>query len=512
MEARIRAVLHGMGFGGIGPDTPIPVLSGGQKTRLALAKLLLTEPDLLLLDEPTNHLDIPTLTWLENHLKSWPGALVIISHDRYFLDAVVNSIVEIERGKAAKRYTGNYTRYIEEKAHQAELALEAWERQQEEVARMEDFIRRNIARASTSGRARSRRRMLEKLERLDRPVELRKVSFSFAVDRVSGRDVLKAEGLGISFPGRGPIFRGVSLHLLRGSGHALVGPNGAGKSTLLKILVGELPPEEGTFAWGTNVQIGYYDQEQAGLNGNNTVLEEVWRAFPHLDEARVRTVLGHFLFSGEDVFKRIASLSGGEKARVALAKLMLRNANVLVLDEPTNHLDLHSREVLESALLGYEGTLLFVSHDRYFLNRMADRILELTPDGIVTHLGNYDDYVAKKAEALKMAEREGAPASGREPGLAGGAGVSPGLPADGRESYEAEKQARREERMKQRKIRQLEETIDGLERQIREMEERLALPEVYGDYAAALELQQAIAKAKEELDRLMEEWERLSLA
>jgi ATP-binding cassette subfamily F protein 3 len=520
MEAQIRGVLHGMGFADIGYDTRVSALSGGQKTRLALARLLLQSPDLLMLDEPTNYLDIPTLTWLEGYLKTWPGALIVVSHDRYFLDAIVQTIVEIESG-SAKRYTGNYSRYMEQKAHQYELALKAYEHQQEEIARMEDFIRRNLARASTTGRARSRRKALEKMERLERPGQLKRASFSFEIDRVSGKDVLRADGLSISFPSKGTVFRHVSLHLTRGSSYALVGPNGIGKSTLLKILVGEMKPDEGTVQWGTNVNIGYYDQEQAGLNAHNTVLEEVWSAYPHLEEARVRTVLGNFLFTGEDVLKRIHSLSGGEKARVALAKLMLRNANVLVLDEPTNHLDLYSKEVLESALLEFEGTLLFISHDRYFLNKMADHVLELTPEGIVPYLGNYDDYVAKKTELQELAEQAERPtAAGKEAGgkeagrkeAGSGAGSRSAFGAGSRSALEAEKQARREERMKQRKIQQLEEKIDGLERQIAEWEERLTLPEVYSDYTAALELQQSITTAKEELDRLLEEWEQLSLA
>jgi len=403
IEARVRGMLSGMGFAHMASDTLVSSLSGGQKTRLALAKLLLQEPAILMLDEPTNYLDIPTLTWLEDYLRNYRGALLIISHDRYFLDAVVNAIIEIDRTKLT-RYTGNYTKFVEQKAADYENRLKHYEKQQEEIARLEDFVQRNLARASTSARAKSRRKTLDRMERLDRPGgEQRRAQFSFAIDRLTGQDVLHADGLSYSYE-ESLIFRHVNIQLNRGDSAALVGPNGVGKSTLLKVLIGELKSPSGAVRWGSNVKLGYYEQEHEGLNPENTVLEEVWSTYPHLEEVRIRTVLGGFLFSGESVEKRISDLSGGERARVSLAKLMLLNANVLIFDEPTNHLDLYSKEALEAALFDYEGTLLFVSHDRYFLNKMADRVLEMSRDGIQYFLGNYDDYIEKKTELVELAE------------------------------------------------------------------------------------------------------------
>ncbi|MEC0063082.1 ABC-F family ATP-binding cassette domain-containing protein, partial [Paenibacillus thiaminolyticus] len=408
METRVRSILHGMGFSQMDPGTPIHTLSGGQKTRLALARILLQQPDLLLLDEPTNHLDIHTLTWLENYLRSYPGAVLVVSHDRYFLDAMVTTIIEIERHQA-KRYTGNYTKYMELKAAEYEQQMKLYEKQQDDIARLEDFVQRNLVRASTTKRAQSRRKTLEKMERLDKPAgELKKAHFRFETTRQSGKDVLHVQQLSAGYDGADPLFRHAEFDLKRGEMVALIGPNGIGKSTLLKVLIGKHPHRDGSCRWGTNVSIGYYDQEQSTLNPNHTVLEEVWSAYPHLEEVRIRTVLGNFLFSGDDVTKKVASLSGGEKARVALAKLMLQQANVLILDEPTNHLDLFSKEVLESALYDYEGTLLFISHDRYFLNKMAERIIELDADGTHLYLGNYDDYMTKKQE---LAEDEAIRAS-----------------------------------------------------------------------------------------------------
>jgi ATP-binding cassette subfamily F protein 3 len=416
IEARIRGILHGMGFGHFPPSTPVHSLSGGQKTRLALAKMLLEEPDLLMLDEPTNHLDIPTLTWLEGYLRGYPGSILVVSHDRYFLDALVTSIYEIERN-ASKRYTGNYSRYVELKEADYEIQMKQYEKQQEEISKLEDFVQRNIVRASTTKRAQSRRKALDKMDRLDKPLgDLKRASFTFEVAQTSGKEVLQADRLALSYEGKARLVEGISFQLRRGETAALIGPNGVGKSSLLKTLIGQHKQDIGSYKWGTNVSIGYYDQEQTGLNAANTVLEELWSNFPQLVEARIRTVLGNFLFSGEDVFKKVSALSGGEKARVSLAKLMLEKANVLILDEPTNHLDLYSKEVLESALMDYEGTLLFISHDRYFLNKMAESMLEMTPQGVTTYLGNYDDYMEKKAELAeieaqrlrKEAEKKGA--------------------------------------------------------------------------------------------------------
>ncbi|MFD1954143.1 ABC-F family ATP-binding cassette domain-containing protein [Paenibacillus thailandensis] len=507
INTKINSVLHGMGFGDFEPDTPIVNLSGGQKTRLALARILLQAPDLLMLDEPTNYLDIDTLTWLENYLRSYPGAIVVVSHDRYFLDATVQTIVEIER-HAAKRYTGNYSRYIELKAAEYESLMKQYEKQQDEIARMEDFVRRNLVRASTTKRAQSRRKALEKMERLEKPAgELKKASFSFEIERQTGKDVLEAKSLGVVFSsGDGAtagkrLFRNVSFSLQRGETVALIGPNGIGKSTLLKVLVGELQPSEGQLYWGSNVKLGYYDQEHTGLNPANTVLEEVWSHYPHLEEVRIRTVLGNFLFSGDDVQKKISSLSGGEKARVSLAKLMLKQANVLILDEPTNHLDLFSKEVLESALIDYEGTLLFISHDRYFLNKMAERIIELSPNGTEHFLGNYDDMLEKKRD-LDEAYQESLAKS------ASGAAKQAAEPAPA-SSYEAEKQAKREERNRQRRVEQLEKQISELEQHIAELENRLADPDVFNDYVRVAEIQNEIEQKKAELQNVYDQWEQL---
>ncbi|WP_270165935.1 ABC-F family ATP-binding cassette domain-containing protein [Paenibacillus sp. SYP-B4298] len=504
METKIRSVLHGMGFGAFDPATIISTLSGGQKTRLALARILLQEPDLLMLDEPTNYLDIPTLTWLEDYLRGYSGAVLVVSHDRFFLDALTTAIVEIER-HAAKRYTGNYSRYIEIKASEYEAAMKQYEKQQDEIARMEDFIQKNLVRASTTKRAQSRRKALDKLERIDKPLgDLKKASFAFQIQRQTGKDVLDVEQLAITFPGSSrPLFEQVSFQLKRGETVALIGPNGMGKSSLLKTLVGELQPSAGSVRWGANVKLGYYDQEQTGLTPSNTVLEEVWSAYPHMEEARIRTVLGNFLFSGEDVKKKISTLSGGEKARVSLSKLMLLEANVLILDEPTNHLDLFSKEVLEAALMDYEGTLFFISHDRYFLNKMAERIVELTPQGMLHYLGNYDEMLEKKQELAELAQNVD---DGKRAQQDTGISEAPG---SSQASYEQEKQAKKEQRQRQRRLEQLEQSIAELEEEVGQLEEELAKPEVYQDYQQVQQLQTDIAEKKEQLALYYEEWEQL---
>lgn len=504
MDAKIRSVLHGMGFQHFPPDTVISTLSGGQKTRLALARILLQAPDLLMLDEPTNYLDIETLTWLENYLRSYSGGILVVSHDRYFLDAVVQTIVEIER-HTAKRYTGNYSRYIDLKAADYEAQMKQFVKQQDEISRMEDFIQRNIVRASTTKRAQSRRKALDKMERIDKPLgELKKAHFSFEIDRSSGKDVLNADNLSIRFADNDPLlFQNVTFRLERSDNVALIGPNGIGKSTLLKALIGQQPLAGGTIRWGTNVSIGYYDQEHTGLNPANTVLEELWSAYPGIEESRIRTVLGNFLFSGDDVQKRISSLSGGERARVSLSKLMLARANMLILDEPTNHLDLFSKEVLESALMDYEGTLLFISHDRYFLNKMAERIVELTPQGTNHFLGNYDEMIEKKRENDEMRLETLSFEQGKKGGAVDTAEKSESS------SYEADKQAKRDERARQRKQEQLEQNIARLEDEIAAFEEQLADPAVFNDYVRIGEIQAQIDDRKTQLQAAYESWEQL---
>ena len=509
MNTRIRSILHGMGFGDFAPDTPISTLSGGQKTRLALARILLQAPDLLLLDEPTNHLDIATLTWLEDYLRGYAGGILVVSHDRYFLDRLVTTIVEIERHQS-QRYTGNYSRYMELKAAEYEIRLKQYDKQQDEISRMEDFVQRNIVRASTTKRAQSRRKALEKMDRLDKPMgDLKKANFSFEPDFMSGKEVLQVREAAVAFVEGEPLFTGASFELRRGETAALIGPNGIGKSTLLQCLIGSREPSAGSVNWGAKVKIGYYDQEQTRLNPRNTVLEELWSEYPMLEEARIRTILGNFLFSGEDVLKRIAALSGGEKARVALSKLMLRGANMLILDEPTNHLDLVSREVLEAALMDFEGTLLFISHDRYFLNKMAERVLELHPKGIDPYLGNYDDYVDKKRELEDIAKEAAEQAS---------AGASKSIGKDNiaviekgtSTSFEADKQAKREERSRLRRIAELEENISSLEEKIAGIENEMTKPEVYQDYMALQEHEQDLKTKKQQLSNYFSEWEILA--
>ncbi|MUT67869.1 ABC-F family ATP-binding cassette domain-containing protein [Paenibacillus sp. NEAU-GSW1] len=503
INTRINSVLHGMGFGSFSHDTVVSTLSGGQKTRLALARILLQSPDLLMLDEPTNYLDIPTLTWLEGYLRGYSGAILVVSHDRYFLDALATTIIEIER-HVAKRYTGNYSRYIDLKAAEYESEIKQYEKQQDEIAKMEQFIQRNIVRASTTKRAQSRRKALERMDVLDKPLgDLKRASFSFQIERQTGKDVLDVADLSVKFEpsSEKTLFRNVSFQISRGEMIALIGPNGIGKSTLLKVLVDQRKPTAGTVRWGSNVKLGYYDQEQTGLNPANTVLEEVWSEYPHMEEARIRTVLGSFLFSGEDVKKRISSLSGGEKARVSLAKLMLLQANVLILDEPTNHLDLFSKEVLESALLDYDGTLLFISHDRYFLNKMAERIVELTPNGTEHFLGNYDEMLEKKSlleEVRNEAAAKQAAIASKQPA------------AEATSSYESDKQAKRDERAKLRKLEQTEQTISKLEEQIAELEVQLTDPAVFNDYMRIQEIQAQIDAHRASLTAAYEEWEQLS--
>lgn len=502
INTRINSVLHGMGFGQFPADTAISTLSGGQKTRLALARILLQAPDLLMLDEPTNYLDIETLTWLESYLRGYSGAILVVSHDRYFLDALAQSIIEIERN-SSKRYTGNYSRYMELKAAEYEININKFEKQQDEISRMEQFVQRNLVRASTTKRAQSRRKALDKMDRLDKPMgDMKKAHFTFEIERPTGKDVLAVNDVSVTFPNHEqPIFRNVSFQLTRGETVALIGPNGIGKSTLLKAIVGQNEPTTGTIRFGTHVKIGYYDQEQTRLNGQNTVLEEVWGNYSHMEEARIRTVLGNFLFSGEDVLKRVSSLSGGEKARVSLAKLMLAQANVLILDEPTNHLDLFSKEVLESALLDYEGTLLFISHDRYFLNKMAERIVELKPEGTDHFLGNYDEMMEKKSEIeetrLETLSKQAAASSKS-------ASASDKSPAS---SYEADKQAKRDERARQRKLEQLEQEIASLEDEITKLEEQLTDPAIFNDYIRIQEIQTEIEKRKTSLATSYEDWE-----
>lgn len=495
-EADIRSVLHGLHFSEYDYySTSVQSLSGGQRTRLALGKMLLMKPDLLILDEPTNHLDMDTLTWLEQYLQGYPGAILLVSHDRYFLDKVVTQVYELSR-TTVKKYTGNYSKYLQQKAEDLEREWKLYEKQQEEVAKLKDFIQRNIARASTTKRAQSRRKQLEKMERMEKPSgEEKSASFSFEIERQSGNEVLSAENITVGYD-QEPIIHNIHFRITRGDSIALVGPNGIGKSTLLKAIVGTLSPQDGQFRYGSNVQIGYYDQNQARLSSNKRVLEELWDEYPLKSEKEIRTVLGNFLFSGDDVLKPVSALSGGEKARLALAKLMMQKANFLILDEPTNHLDLDSKEVLENALIDYPGTILFVSHDRYFINRIATKVYELTKDGITEYLGDYDYYITKKAEMLEL-ER-----LAREEKQLQKSSMD-------KQAYEQEKEAKKLERQRKRRIEEIEAEIAQLEEAIANMEQQLCEPSVYEDFQKAQQLTKENEEMKEKLETLLTEWEAL---
>lgn len=502
-EADIRSVLHGLNFADYSYDTKISTLSGGQKTRLALGKLLLSKPDILILDEPTNHLDIETLTWLEQYLQTFNGAILIVSHDRYFLDKVVNQVYECANNTLT-RYIGNYSKYLEQKAANFEREMKMYEKQQEEIARIKEFIARNIVRASTTKRAQSRRKMLEKMEIMDRPsIDDKSVSFSFQIERQSGNEVLNVSDLSIGYNSN-ILSSNIHFRVTRGDSIALLGPNGVGKSTLLKTLVGKLTAIHGSIQFGTNVNIAYYDQEQADLTSNKSVLNELWDEYPMKTEKEIRTVLGNFLFSGDDVLKPVSTLSGGEKARLSLAKLMLLNANLLILDEPTNHLDLDSKEILENALVDYPGTILFVSHDRYFINRIATKVFELTKDGINEYLGDYDYYVEKKEEMLelkKLTEDENQKNVNKSPKEV--------EKLDNKSRYELEKELKKRARQRQRRIEEIQNRIDTLEEMINEKEQLFINPEIYTDHTKVANLNEEINQAKKEMEDLLEEWAEL---
>ncbi|TRZ29925.1 multidrug ABC transporter ATP-binding protein [Enterococcus avium] len=493
-ENEIRSVLHGFKFDESFYDKEIITLSGGQKTRLALARMLLVKPDILILDEPTNHLDIETLAWLEDYLQGYSGALLIVSHDRYFLDRVVNEIYEISRHKI-RHYTGNYSRYLDLKAAQLASDWKAYEKQQVEIEKLEDFVARNLVRASTTKRAQSRRKTLEKMDRLDRPDGKEKsAKFMFDIDKVSGNVVLQVEEAAIGY--EETLSEPIDLDIRREDAIALVGPNGIGKSTLLKSLIGQIPFIKGTPHFGTNVTVGYYDQGQADLHGNKTILAELWDEHPTTPEKDIRNVLGGFLFSGEDVEKTIPLLSGGEKARVALAKLSMNKENFLILDEPTNHLDIDNKEVLENALIDYQGTLLFVSHDRYFINRIANKVIELSPEGSKLYLGDYDYYLEKKKEEEEIAELQAKEAAPVE--------------APKKKFYQ-DKEQQKLIRSLRRKIEAIEETLSTLDEEIAELEIQMSQPDILNDHVQLLELTNDLEAKKAEQEEQLSSWEELSL-
>ena len=497
-ESEINNILNRFKFNEIGFDQKISNLSGGQKTRLALAKLLLQKPDVLILDEPTNHLDIDTIEWLEGYLKKYSGAVVIVSHDRYFIDQIATTVYEIEYRKCTK-YKGNYSDYMDQKAVAYASLMKQYEKQQKEISKMEDFISRNIVRASTTKRAQSRRKLLDKMERIEVPkINDKSIGITFEIDRRSGNDVLKVEDLTVGYPDQ-VISNHLDFHINRLDRVALIGPNGIGKSTILKTVAGDLPKISGEIYYGKSLDMGYFDQEQANLTSNNTVLNEVWNNFPTRLEKDIRTLLGNFLFTGNDVFKTVNQLSGGEKVRLTLCKLMLQKNNFLLLDEPTNHLDIDSKEMLELSLEDYEGTVFFISHDRYFIDKIATRILEVTPHGVVSYLGNYSDYIEKKQqlaelEAAKLAEQ------------------SELATANNVTDYQKQKEQRRLEQQRKRQLEDTEAKIAAYEEELEYKKAELFQEEVYLDSQKSAQVQARIEELEELIMEAMEVWEELSLS
>lgn len=497
-ESEINNILNRFKFNEIGFDQKISNLSGGQKTRLALAKLLLQKPDVLILDEPTNHLDIDTIEWLEGYLKKYSGAVVIVSHDRYFIDQIATTVYEIEYRKCTK-YKGNYSDYMDQKAVAYASLMKQYEKQQKEISKMEDFISRNIVRASTTKRAQSRRKLLDKMERIEVPkINDKSIGITFEIDRRSGNDVLKVEDLTVGYPDQ-VISNHLDFHINRLDRVALIGPNGIGKSTILKTVAGDLPKISGEIYYGKSLDMGYFDQEQANLTSNNTVLNEVWNNFPTRLEKDIRTLLGNFLFTGDDVFKTVNQLSGGEKVRLTLCKLMLQKNNFLLLDEPTNHLDIDSKEMLELSLEDYEGTVFFISHDRYFIDKIATRILEVTPHGVVSYLGNYSDYIEKKQqlaelEATKLAEQ------------------SELATANNVTDYQKQKEQRRLEQQRKRQLEDTEAKIAAYEEELEYKKAELFQEEVYLDSQKSAQVQARIEELEELIMEAMEVWEELSLS
>ncbi|EAC9521556.1 ABC-F family ATP-binding cassette domain-containing protein [Listeria monocytogenes] len=502
-EAEIRSVLNGLRFYPEDYEVEIASLSGGQKTRLALAKLLLAKQGILVLDEPTNHLDIETLAWLETYLQNYHGSLLIVSHDRYFLDKVVNQVYEISRTKI-DHYKGNYSSFVNQKQAKLEQMWKEFDKQQKQIAKLEDFVARNIVRASTTKRAQSRRKQLEKMDVLGRPQGDEKAAhFGFQFEKQTGKDVLMVDQLSIGYAKDKRIASNLTFEMKRQDSLALVGPNGIGKSTLLKTLIRDIPALSGEFHFGAGVKIGYYDQEQAKLTSNKTVLMELWDDYPELNEVNVRTTLGNFLFSDDDVLKNVQSLSGGEKARLALAKLTLLEANVLILDEPTNHLDIESKEVLEAALIDFEGTILFVSHDRYFINRIASKIVELAPEKATVFLGDYDYYQEKLAEEKELARLDAEDRRKKGEQVEATSSVR-------KLNYQEEKEQQKLLRQRKRKLEEVEKSMEATDEKIAELELQLTNPEVFQDHEKALEITQELDAVKADGEKLMEEWEQIS--
>ena len=492
-EADIRAILNGFRFDESMWQMKIAELSGGQNTRLALAKMLLEKPNLLVLDEPTNHLDIETIAWLENYLVNYSGALIIVSHDRYFLDKVATITLDLTK-HSLDRYVGNYSRFVELKEQKLTTEAKNYEKQQKEIAALEDFVNRNLVRASTTKRAQSRRKQLEKMDRLDKPEAGKKsANMTFQSEKTSGNVVLTVENAAIGYDGE-ILSEPINLDIRKMNAVAIVGPNGIGKSTFIKSIVDQIPFIKGEKRFGANVEVGYYDQTQSKLTPSNTVLDELWNDFKLTPEVEIRNRLGAFLFSGDDVKKSVGMLSGGEKARLLLAKLSMENNNFLILDEPTNHLDIDSKEVLENALIDFDGTLLFVSHDRYFINRVATHVLELSENGSTLYLGDYDYYVEKKAE-VEMIQSEEASTSNQ---------AEESSPVN---DYQAQKESQKEVRKLMRQIENLEAEIEELESQSQAISERMLET---NDADKLMELQAELDKISHRQEEAMLEWEELS--
>ena len=492
-EADIRAILNGFKFDESMWQMKIAELSGGQNTRLALAKMLLEKPNLLVLDEPTNHLDIETIAWLENYLVNYSGALIIVSHDRYFLDKVATITLDLTK-HSLDRYVGNYSRFVELKEQKLATEAKNYEKQQKEIAALEDFVNRNLVRASTTKRAQSRRKQLEKMERLDKPEAGKKsANMTFQSEKTSGNVVLTVDNAAIGYDGE-ILSEPINLDLRKMNAVAIVGPNGIGKSTFIKSIVDQIPFIKGEKRFGANVEVGYYDQTQSKLTPSNTVLDELWNDFKLTPEVEIRNRLGAFLFSGVDVKKSVGMLSGGEKARLLLAKLSMENNNFLILDEPTNHLDIDSKEVLENALINFDGTLLFVSHDRYFINRVATHVLELSENGSTLYLGDYDYYVEKKAE-VEMIQTEQASTSNQ---------AKEASPVN---DYQAQKESQKEVRKLMRQIENLEAEIEELESQSQAISEQMLET---NDADKLMELQAELDKISHRQEEAMLEWEELS--
>ena len=493
-EADIRAILNGFKFDESMWQMKIEELSGGQNTRLALAKMLLEKPNLLVLDEPTNHLDIETIAWLENYLVNYSGALLIVSHDRYFLDKVATITLDLTK-HSLDRYVGNYSSFVEQKEQKLLTEAKNYEKQQKEIAALEDFVNRNLVRASTTKRAQSRRKQLEKMERLDKPeAGTKSAHMTFHSDKTSGNVVLTVEEAAVGYDDQ-ILSEPINLDIRKMNAVAIVGPNGIGKSTLIKSIVGQIPFIKGEARFGANVEVGYYDQTQSKLTPHNSVLDELWNDFKLTPEVEIRNRLGAFLFSGDDVKKTVGMLSGGERARLLLAKLSMENNNFLILDEPTNHLDIDSKEVLENALIDFDGTLLFVSHDRYFINRVATQVLELSEEGSTLYLGDYDYYLEKKAEleALAAAKAEAVSVSSTEEVTSN--------------DYHLQKQNQKELRKITRRIEQLEAEMEELDQKIQDITETMHST---NDAADLVQLQSELDQLTVQQEAVMEEWAELS--